>query len=66
MSELDMYNIDDDEEDDEDSLTIINEKSLVIQTDEHQPSRWHPLSNYNPDRHQRRKIRQNIDPNIRL
>jgi hypothetical protein len=68
MSEFDMYNIadDDDDEEKENSLTIINEKSLTIKNDEIQPSSWHPLSNYNPDRHQRRKIGQNVDPNIRL
>jgi hypothetical protein len=68
MSEFDMYNIDDDEDDgDEKSLTVINEKSVAIKNhDEIKPSLWHPLSDYNPDRHRRQKIRQNIDPNIRL
>jgi hypothetical protein len=71
MSELDMYNIDEDndnheEEEEENSLTIIKEKSLTIKNDEIQPSLWHPLSDYNPDRHRRRKIGQNVDPDIRL
>ncbi|CAF0895102.1 unnamed protein product [Adineta steineri] len=71
MSEFDMYNNikdeeDEDDDDDENSLTVVNEKSLAISNDESKPSLWHPLSDYNPDRHRNRKIRQNIDPNIRL
>jgi hypothetical protein len=67
MSELDMYNEDEDEDDnDEYSLTVNNEKSLTVNNIEEKPSLWHPLSDYNPDRHRRRKIRENVDPNIRL
>ncbi len=67
MSEFDMYNNDEEEEEEEEeSLTVINNKSLVVQNMEAKPSLWHPLSDYNPDRHRRQKIRQNIDPNIRL
>ncbi|UJR22533.1 hypothetical protein I4U23_025582 [Adineta vaga] len=69
MSELDMYNnLDEDDFDtDEKSLTIANEKSVTIRTNEEtKPSAWHSLSNYNPDRHQRRKLRQNIDPDLRM
>lgn len=70
MSELDMYNIDDEEDEeeetDETSLTVVNEKSLAIKNDEIQPSAWHPLTDYSPDRHRRRKIRQNVDPDFRL
>jgi hypothetical protein len=67
MSELDMYNNDekDDDDDDERSLTVNNERSLVVKNMEEKPSSWHPLSDYSPDRHRRRKLRLNIDPNIR-
>jgi hypothetical protein len=65
MSEFDMYNNDIDD-DDENSLTIINEKSLATIDIEPKPSAWHPLSDYNPDRHRRRKLRQNVNPEFRL
>jgi hypothetical protein len=67
MGELDMYNIEEEEDDDEEenSLTVMNEKSLVVKNDETQPSVWHPLSDYSPDRHRNRKIHQNADPNVR-
>ncbi|CAF3809363.1 unnamed protein product [Rotaria sordida] len=68
MSEFDMYNNIDDEDDndDETNLTIMNEKSLTVRNTEDKPSSWHILSDYNPDRHRGRKIAQNVDPNIRL
>ncbi|CAF3026386.1 unnamed protein product [Rotaria sp. Silwood2] len=68
MSEFDMYNNIDDEDDndDETSLTILNDKSLALRNVEDKPTIWHTLSDYNPDRHRRRKIAQNVDPNIRL
>ena len=68
ISEFDMYNndIDDDDDSDENSLTITNEKSLAEIDIESKPSVWHPLSDYNPDRHRRRKIRQNVNPEFRL
>ncbi|CAF0837388.1 unnamed protein product [Adineta ricciae] len=66
MSEFDMYNNFGDEEEEERSLTIENEKAVALKTDESQPSLWHPLSNHDPDRHCRRKLRQNIDPNLRM
>ena len=72
MAELDMYNQnendDDDDDDDQQSLTIVEKNSLVLGQNrgESQPSSWHPLSDYNPNRHRRRKLQQNSDPNIRL
>jgi hypothetical protein len=67
MCELDMYNNDEenDDDDDERSLTVNNERSLVVKSMEEKPSSWHPLSDYSPDRHRRRKLGLNIDPNIR-
>jgi hypothetical protein len=70
MSEFDMYNndIDDDDDDieEENSLAIIKEKSLAKIDTESKPSLWHTLSDYNPDRHRKRKIRQNVNPDFRL
>jgi len=66
MSEFDMYDNIDDDDDDENSLTVINERSLAESDGESKPSVWHSLSDYSRDRHRRRKIRENVDPNIRL
>ena len=75
MGELDMYNQtedDDDVNDDQQSLTVVKENSLVQRKSEgrraekSQPSSWHPLSDYSPDRHRLRKLRENTDPDIRL
>ncbi|CAF3767521.1 unnamed protein product [Rotaria sp. Silwood1] len=69
MSEFDMYNNNLDDEDDNDNetnLTITNDKSLSIRNVDDKSTIWHSLSDYNPDRHRKRKISQNFDPNIRL
>lgn len=67
MSEFDMYNnVEKDDDDDETSLTVKNESSLVIKTDEEQPSSWHTLSDYGGDRQRKKKIALNADPNLRL
>ena len=68
MGEFDMFDEQIDESD-EQSLVIAatDEKKSVARLDtEPKPSEWHVLSDWNPDRHRRRKIRENVDPNIRL
>ena len=67
MSEFDMYNDDDEDDDDnETSLTVPKEKSLALNDIEKKSSSWHPLFDYSPDRHRRRKLGQNVDPDILL
>ena len=66
MSEFDMFNNEPIDDEDETELTIVEEKPLMKITDEIQPSFHHPLSDWNPDRHRRRKLAENADPNIRL
>ena len=61
MSEFDMYNKEEEEENDEEE---VEEKSLMV--NDNPTSSYHPLTDYNPDRHRNRKLRQNSDPNIRL
>ena len=62
MSEFDMYNNDMQEEEEEEEEGGRRTDLTVVET---KPSSWHPLSDYNPDRHRQRKISQNVDPNIR-
>lgn len=66
MSEFDMFNDETEEIDDE--LMIVEEKSLIQKASdgEVQTSFHHPLSDWCPDRHRRKKLSINADPNLRL
>lgn len=75
ISEFDAYNLPeiDDliDEEDKDETDSSNQTKLVVHQErnasswEGKPSEWHPLSDWNPDRHRRKKFRLKTDPNLR-